>query len=306
MPIYLTIVPIFLLVALGWFARRVGLLTSEFMVPANRLVFYIGIPAMLFVSLAKASLKASIQAQMVLYTMAALVLGCLTAWLAAHRMRITGATAGSFVQSAFHGNFGYIGFAVVFFYLGEAGLVRASFLAGFLMILQNTLAVLILQFYAPPEGGGRHGGRTFLKIAGNPVICAALAGMAYSFSGLPMPQVAERSLKILAGMALPLALLIIGGSLNFQAIRSGLALAAGSAAIKLLITPAIAFGFYRLVGLGPAEYLPGLILLACPTATVTYVMAREMGGAPHLAVTTISVSTLLSMATLAGWLALAR
>jgi predicted permease len=276
------------------------------MVPANRLVFYIGIPAMLFVSLAKASLQASIQAQMVLYTMAALVLGCLTAWLAAHRMRIDGATAGSFVQSAFHGNFGYIGFAVVFFYLGEAGLVRAGFLAGFLMILQNTLAVLILQFYAPSEGGGRHSGRTFLKIAGNPVICAALAGMAYSLSGLPMPVVAERSLKILAGMALPLALLIIGGSLNFQAIRSGLALAAGSAAIKLLITPAIAFGFYRLAGLAPAEYLPGLILLACPTATVTYVMAREMGGAPHLAVTTISVSTLLSIATLAGWLALAR
>jgi predicted permease len=306
MQIYLTIVPIFLLVALGWFARRVGLLTSEFMVPANRLVFYIGIPAMLFVSLAKASLQASIQAQMVLYTMAALVLGCLIAWLAAHRMRIDGATAGSFVQSAFHGNFGYIGFAVVFYYLGEAGLVRASFLAGFLMILQNTLAVLILQFYAPSEGGCRHGGRTFLKIAGNPVICAALAGMAYSLSGLPMPVVAERSLKILAGMALPLALLIIGGSLNFQAIRSGLTLAAGSAAIKLLITPAIAFGFYRLVGLAPAEYLPGLILMACPTATVTYVMAREMGGAPHLAVTTISVSTLLSIATLAGWLALAR
>jgi predicted permease len=118
--------------------------------------------------------------------------------------------------------------------------------------------------------------------------------------------VAERSLKILAGMALPLALLIIGGSLNFEAIRSGLTLAIGSAAIKLLITPAIAFGFYRLVGLAPVEYLPGLILLACPTATVTYVMAREMGGAPHFAVTTISVSTLLSIGTLAGWLALAR
>jgi predicted permease len=306
MQIYLTIVPIFLLVALGWFARRVGLLTSDFMAPANRLVFYIGIPAMLFVSLAQASLQDSIQAQMVLFTMAALVLGCLIAWLAARRMQINGAMAGSFVQSAFHGNFGYIGFAVVFYYLGEAGLVRASFLAGFLMILQNTLAVLILQLHAPTVGGDRKLGRTLLKIAGNPVICSALAGMAYSLSGLPMPVVAERSLKILAGMALPLALLIIGGSLNFEAIRSGLTLAIGSAAIKLLITPAIAFGFYRLVGLAPVEYLPGLILLACPTATVTYVMAREMGGAPHFAVTTISVSTLLSIGTLAGWLALAR
>ena len=162
MQIYLTIVPIFLLVALGWFARRVGLLTSEFMVPANRLVFYIGIPAMLFVSLAKASLQASIQAQMVLYTMAALVLGSLTSCMAAHRMRIDGATAVSVVQSPFHGNFGNIGFAVVFFYLGEAGLLRAGFLAGFLMILQNTLAVVILQVSAPSEGGRRHSGRTFL------------------------------------------------------------------------------------------------------------------------------------------------
>lgn len=305
MQIYLTIVPIFLLVALGWFARRVGLLTSEFMVPANRLVFYIGIPAMLFISLAKATLRSSIQAHMVLFTMAALVIGCVIAWLAASRMRLSGAMAGSFVQSAFHGNFGYIGFAVVFYYLGEAGLVRASFLAGFLMILQNTLAVLILQFYAPSPGAKPQIGRTVLKIAGNPVICSALAGMAYSLSGLPMPEVAERSLKILGGMALPLALLIIGGSLNFAAIRSGLGLAIGSSAIKLLIVPGVAFGFYRLLGLTPMESLPGLILLACPTATVTYVMAREMGGAPDFAVTTISVSTLFSIFTLAGWLALA-
>ncbi|MFO7497581.1 MAG: AEC family transporter [Desulfobacterales bacterium] len=306
MQIYLTIVPIFLLVALGWFARRVGLLTSDFMVPANRLVFYIGIPAMLFISLAKATLRSSIQAHMVLFTMAALVIGCVIAWLAVSRMRLSGAIAGSFVQSAFHANFGYIGFAVVFYYLGEAGLVRASFLAGFLMILQNTLAVLILQLYAPSMGIRPQMGRTALKIAGNPVICSALAGMAYSLSGLPMPEVAERSLKILSGMALPLALLIIGGSLNFETIRSGLGLAIGSSTIKLLIIPGIAFGFYQLLGLAPMEYLPGLILLACPTATVTYVMAREMGGAPDFAVTTISVSTLFSIFTLTGWLALAR
>ncbi|MCU0556701.1 MAG: AEC family transporter [Desulfobacterales bacterium] len=305
MQIYLTIVPIFLLVALGWVARRLDLLTSEFMIAGNRLVFYIGIPAMLFISLAKATLRTSIQSQMVLLTMAALAIGWIIAWLAAYRMRISGAMAGSFVQSAFHGNFGYIGFAVVFYYLGEAGLVSAGFLAGFLMILQNTLAVLMLQFYAPSMGAKPQLGRTFLKIAGNPVVCSALAGMAYSLAGLPMPEVAERSLKILSGMALPLALLIIGGSLNFETIRSGLALAIGSSAIKLLIIPGIAFGFYQLLGLGPIEYLPGLILLACPTATVTYVMAREMGGAPHFAVTTISVSTLLSIFTLAGWLALA-
>ncbi|MFO7497248.1 MAG: hypothetical protein R6X05_16600, partial [Desulfobacterales bacterium] len=68
MQIYLTIVPIFLLVALGWFARRVGLLTSDFMVPANRLVFYIGIPAMLFISLAKATLRSSIHIRRLRWT----------------------------------------------------------------------------------------------------------------------------------------------------------------------------------------------------------------------------------------------
>lgn len=53
-----------------------------------------------------------------------------------------------FYASGFHGNFGYIGLAVAFYYLGNSGFANASIFAGFIMILQNMLAVTVLQAYS--------------------------------------------------------------------------------------------------------------------------------------------------------------
>jgi malate permease and related proteins len=305
MPIVSTIVPIFLVVILGWgVQQRKNFIPQTFLIPANRLVYYVAIPAMIFQSTAKATLH-DFDLLMVAMTLAAAAIGYGGAWLFCRLKRIENARAASFIQSAGHGNLGYIGLAVAFYYLGEAGLVHASLVAGFLMILQNVLSVIALQAFGPrqnPSGAGRG---FWIRILGNPVILSVLAGLAVSITGLPVPLIIEQTLKIVSGMALPTALLIIGASLSLDRIRERAQLVVGAALFKLLVLPGLGYLFYRLCGIASDGFLPGLILLASPTATISYVMAREMGGDGDLAVATISASTLASAVTFILWLKLA-
>ena len=75
--------------------------------------------------------------------------------------------------------------------------------------------------------------------------------------------------------------------------------------LKLMLLPALGLTFFHFLGLDGVEYLPALILLASPTATVSYVMASEMAGDADLATAAISVTTLVSAVTFTLWLGLA-
>jgi malate permease and related proteins len=304
MSIVTTIVPIFIVVLLGWGVQRRNFIPQSFLVPANRLVYYVAIPAMIFLSTAKASLH-DFDPLMIILTLAAAGIGYAGAWMFCRLKRIENARAASFIQSAGHGNLGYIGLAVAFYYLGEIGLVHASLVAGFLMILQNVLSVIALQAFGPRLNPGEKGRAFWTRILGNPVILSVLAGLVVSLSGFPIPLIFEQTLKIVSGMALPTALLIIGASISLDRIRERATLVVGATFFKLLFLPGLGFLFYRLCDISVDGFLPGLILLASPTATISYVMAREMGGDGDLAVATISASTLASAATFILWLKLA-
>ena len=301
-----TIIPIFSLVALGNIARRRGFLPEAFMEPANRLVYYLAIPAMIFRAISKASLSQQFNVAVMGMTLLAIVCLFAICWIASRLFRMPAAVRGAFIQCSFHGNLGYIGLAVAFYYLGSDGLARASILAAFVMILQNLLAVVVLQSHRLSQVSGSRSRPFFGKIATNPVIGSAFAGILFSGTGLPMPLVLDRSLQILAGLALPMALLIIGGSLSMNRMRERLGAVTGSCFLKLLLLPALGVFFFRAAGHAPGDTLPAIILLASPTATIAYVMAREMEGDTDFAVAAISATTLFSAITFVFWLSVYR
>ena len=78
-----TIIPIFIIILLGWLARAYGFIRSEFIEPANRLVFYLAIPAMVFRSISKASLSIQFDGRVVLLTMLSVGVVFVVAWLLA-------------------------------------------------------------------------------------------------------------------------------------------------------------------------------------------------------------------------------
>ncbi|EMS80311.1 AEC family transporter [Desulfotignum phosphitoxidans] len=304
MPILNTVLPIFSVIFLGWLARRKGYVPPQFIGPANRLVFYFAIPAMVFAAIAKGSLRTDFNPVLLGGTLAAVILCFGLTWGAGVVAKIPRRRFGTFVQSAFHGNLGYIGLAVAFYYLGQEGFVSASLLIGFIMILQNLLSVIILQCYSDknPSRKGTRAGAVLFKIMGNPVIISAVAGICFSLTGLALPMVIARTLEIISGMALPLALLLIGATLNFDLMKAQLKPVLPATGIKLVILPGIGAVCYSLGGLSPEAYVPGLILLASPSATISYVMAVEMNGDADFAVTAISLSTLVSALTFSLWL----
>ena len=302
MNIITTIIPIFIIIIIGWFARWRGFIPPEFISPANRLVYYIAIPAMIFHSISKASLKTQFDAAVLAITLLSVLAVFAVAWSAGKINRVRRGQLGTFIQTAFHGNLGYIGLAVAYYFLGNEGFVRASIIAGFVMILQNFLAVVALQLNSdnPSTAGNRF--EVAFRILGNPVILSAMAGILFSLSGLRIPLIIDRSLDILSGFALPMALLVIGGSLSFELMQLRILRVLSSSFMKLILLPGLGFALYRLFGLASQDYLPGLILLASPTATITYVMAKEMNGDTDFAVAAISISTMFSAITFTLWL----
>jgi predicted permease len=298
-----TIAPIFIVILLGWFLNRRRFIPSSLIGPLNRLVYYLAIPAMIFREVARSSfalyfdpllLAATLLPLLVIFGLALLLGG--RAWSLGPGER------GTFIQSSLHGNLGYIGLAVCYYLLGEKGFTSASILAGFLMLFQNLVSVIGYQLVSTGTGNGRRLWFFIRKIVGNPVIGSALAGMAFSLLEIPIPEMIDRCLTIISGMALPSALLVIGASLSFGLMKSHIRLFLAACLLKLLVLPALGVLAYRLSGIPADRFLPGLILLAAPTATVTFVMAGEMNGSTDLATAAISMSTLLSALTFILWL----
>lgn len=302
MQIVSTIIPIFSIVIIGWLIRLKGFVPPEFLGPANRLVFYIAIPAMIFRSVAKSSFKAQFNLTVLIITLFSVVAVFALAWIAGKITNRERKNLGTYVQSSIHGNLGYIGLAVAYYFMGQEGFVKAGIIGGFIMILQNLLAVTALVLYGKDVPCREN--RLFFvqKIFGNPVILSAMAGILFSVTETPVPEVIGRILDILGDLALPMALLVIGASLSFEVMRLSVFSVISTNFFKLIALPCVGFVLYRVYEISPADYLPGLILLASPTATIAYIMAKEMDGDADFAVAAISASTLISAVTFSFWL----
>jgi len=298
-----TIIPIFLIILTGLILRGIDFLPGHLLGPLNRLVFYVAIPAMIFQKVAEADFQAHFQPVLLAGTLLPPLVIFLLGQATLRVTSMSGSESGTFLQSSYHGNLGYIGLAVAYYYLGDQGLTQASILAGFLMLLQNLLSVWVLR--PDPGTAGRNKALDLVKkILVNPVILSALAGIAFSLFRFPLPEIISRSLSILSGMALPLALIVIGASLSIRLIRAHLGQALASGGFKLVLLPFVGYAAYLGLGLEKAVFMPGLVLLAAPSATVTYVMAAEMHGSPDLASATVTLNTLLSALTYTLWLGL--
>jgi malate permease and related proteins len=303
MLVFSTIIPIFAVVILGFMARKKGFMPPAFLDPANRIVYYLAIPALIFRSVSKASFLTEFNVTVLLVTLSAALMAYLGAWIIGRFTHWPPARIGTFIQCSAHGNLGYIGIPVAFYFIGQSGLAKASILAGFLMIMQNTLSVLALQAHSVEEADtGKKIRDVAQKLIHNPIIMSAAAGMLVSLFQIPLPGVFQRFLDILSGLAPPMSLLLIGAALSLQVMRKNLLSVLGSVAIKVLVLPVTGLILFLMLDVRVEEYLPGLILLATPTATVAYVMAKEMHGDDQFAVAAISTSTIVSAFTYLIWL----
>ena len=292
--LFYTVLPIFSIVFLGYFLKARGLMDPAYIRNANQIVFNVAIPAMLFTEISSAPFWVNFNATAVICSLGAMALLVALAVIAARLLVIPADRRSTFIQSCFHGNIGYMSYAIAYYALGEESFARMAILSSFVTLAQNLLAVWTLTVFTHAPREARTGRVMIRLIVRNPVIVSIFLGIVMSAVGLPLAQPLKKALDILSGMAFPTALLLIGASLSFGAFRVMVREIIGIGALKLLGLPLLGYTLMKAAGVPDGLILPGMILLGAPPATITYVMATELGGHPELAATSISIFTLLS------------
>uniref|UniRef100_UPI0026084BB3 AEC family transporter n=1 Tax=Oceanispirochaeta sp. TaxID=2035350 RepID=UPI0026084BB3 len=144
-----------------------------------------------------------------------------------------------------------------------------------------------------------------LSMAKNPVMIALLIGIALWLSPLSVPVMVNNTLGLLAQAALPLALLAVGGSLEFRMEHQDRLEISLITVLKLIVMPLSAFAAAIYLKLSPEMTGSLLLMAACPSSISFFVMARNQGHSPSRGAAIVTVTTLvsaLSAALIAGYL----
>lgn len=288
-----TTLPILLWLAGGHALKRTNRLSDAFVHDANRLVFTWCLPTLLFLNTARSSIVDSWQGDLIgyaaIFTLATIVLlWWITPVFTSDRSR-----RGVFVQGAYRGNMGIIGLAMVVNAFGQEVIPLASLYLAFITLIYNLAAIVVLQ-----AGQTRLSPvKLVIQLFRNPLIIGVLLGLAWSITGWSLPNLANSTLQGLADLTLPVALICVGASLQFQSLRNNRYLVMVASGFKLVVIPVLAVSIAYLLGFR-AEALGILFLMmASPTAAASFVMARAMTPWGELAAEIIVVTTFFSLLT---------
>jgi hypothetical protein len=292
------VAPVFLLIALGYFVKRINVINENFVDVTSKFVFNVSLPALVFISIAEIDLSTAIDFDQIIYIYAATLVSFFLTWILAIPFIKEPKNLSVFVQGAYRSNYAIVGFAIISKLFGDSALGKAAIILAFALPLYNVLAVIILTVPFRKERK-LNITRTLIEILLNPLILGVIVGLPFSYFKIRIPSVINLTLGFLAELALPLALVGIGGSLNLQNIKKASALAFTSSAIKVILVPLILttggyyFG-YRRIDLGIM-----FVLFGCPTAIVSFIMADAMGANSKLAGNIVLISTIASVFTIA-------
>ncbi|AUY32297.1 AEC family transporter [Pseudomonas sp. PONIH3] len=289
-----TLVPIILLIALGTWLRVRGFLAETFWPGAERLSYYVLLPSLFLHGLATANLDGVPVLGMVGVLMLSTLLGALLLVLYQAVASHDGGDFTSVFQGGVRFN-NYIGATLAAGLYGAAGIALAAVANAAIVPLVNLLCVLVFARFS-----ARHSSpTTVLKaIFANPLIIGCAAGLLLRVTGLGLPAGLEPTVKALGQAALPLGLLCVGAALGGARLGQQLRPVLAASLFKFLIMPVATWGLCRLLGLSGQAAVVAVLFQALPTASSSYVMARQMGGNAPLMATIIALQTIAAAATL--------
>ncbi|WP_404424814.1 AEC family transporter [Nibricoccus sp. IMCC34717] len=300
MTVFNVLAPVFLLIALGAALVRTRFVSEAFLRETNRVTYWLGLPALLFTSLAASFHDASASKALLLTLVAATFAVVALAYVACVLLKLPFASYGTFVQASFRGNLAYVGLPIIYALPAVSEGLRAAVTVAIapMLVLYNCVAVVAL--IASQHKLELRTLKPLLKqLATTPPLLATLAGIGWAVSGWHMPHAIYQSLEWLGQMALPLALLGIGGALaRSQTGREWKAPSIG-ALLKIGVGPALGWLLAPMFGLSHIETVAAALLLACPTAGISYTMVTQLRGDEELASATILLSTVGAVASLA-------
>lgn len=283
---FTTVSPIFIIIGIGVLLRRIKLIDTDICGHITKLVYYVFLPALLLHSFVGNNHSSALNSSILLVILLTLFIQFVVSWLIAVLSGKRGIGRGMFASGCCWGNVAIIGFGLAQALYGEVGLQRAVIFSGITLPLH-----LITGYIAM----GRSFSVLLRRIVINPVIMSFALGQVLNLLSFQMPQMASEILGILGRASLPLALVAIGGSLEFNRKQWHLNESLIMSAMKLLFMPLLAFLLARFFGLEDAWIGTIVVGFSCPIAVSFFVISRSMGieasrGAAIITTSTVAAS----------------
>lgn len=290
--------PVFLVMILGWWLKRSGFLTDEFVSVADKLVFKVALPVLVFKDIAGADLSNDFELKFVLFCFLGTCIFFGVTWLLAELFMKDKSMIGSFVQGAFRGSAAILGIAFAQNIYGDSGLVPMMIVAS--IPLFNIFSVLVLVRSANAGETDRKAviKKTLKGIVTNPIIIGIVLGIPFALLRFEFPVILQKSISSVASLSTPLALLAIGAGFSTGEAMKRIKLTVIAAAIKLVVIPGVFLPLAIWMGFRGEALVAMLILTGAPTTVSSYIMAKNMGNDDALASSIVVMTTLFSSVTL--------
>jgi malonate transporter len=283
------LLPDFALIVAGFLICRHTPLNRPVWDGAERLVYYLLFPVLLFSAIVRDPLRPGAALPLAVAGVGVTLVGIAAAYALRRLPGVDPGLHASGAQAAFRFN-SYVALAVVERMAGTPGLASMALVVSLVVPLCNVAAVYPL---------ARHGGHGYLReLARNPLIVATVSGLLFNLLGLRLPEIVSFSLGRVGAAALPVGLMAVGAGLRLGALREAPSLAAALLAVRHLLLPVSALAFAFGLSLPPVQQTALVIFAALPTASSVYVLAVRMGGHGPYAAGLVTVSTLLGMLSL--------
>jgi hypothetical protein len=290
------VAPVFVIVFLGMFLKRIHILDDHFIQVSSRLVFMVALPALVFHKISQTDITQVLSIRQIALAYVSLLLFFTVLWGVGHVISDP-RERGAFMQGSFRSNYAILGFALIQNAFGDHALANAAVLLAFVMPLYNIMSVtaLILPLQHSHKRPLRH---TLYHIILNPLILAAVLALPVSYLSVPIPAMLNKSIGYIASVTLPIALLGIGGSLSGAGISRHFRWSALASFFKLIVMPVCFTTLAVYLGFRGESLAVLFFLFAAPSAVAGYPMARAMGSSGELAGNIILMSTLGAIITL--------
>lgn len=297
--VFAALLPVFLLIALGYLLRQHLLKEEAHWIGLERLVYFVLFPALLVLTLARANLSAvPVGGTGGALMLAVLAMGALCLMLRrplATHLSVDGPAFTSMFQAATRWQT-FVALAVAGNLYGDVGIALASVAMVAMIPLLNVMSVSVLARYARPQRLSWPA--LMLTVARNPFIWACAVGLGLNLLRVPLHPVFVDFADALGRSALAIGLLVVGAGLQLRQLVKPSAPAILTVIAKLVLMPAMAVGFALLFQLSG----PSLVVVGCcasvPAASNAYVLAREMGGDAPLLAQILTLQTIAALVTM--------
>ncbi|MCK9993350.1 MAG: malonate transporter [Alphaproteobacteria bacterium] len=289
------LLPVFLIIALGWGIRRAGFADDALWPPLERMIYFILFPCLLVQNLATADLGGIDIIPLGAALLSAIFLMAGSLSLLRTRLNLSGPEYSSLFQGAVRWN-GFAGIAAASSLYGTAGLALMAVAIALMVPTVNLLSIYVLTRHASTEPASLRA--ALIAVIRNPLILSCLTGIALNVSGFGLAPIIDSTLNVLGSAALPLGLLAVGAALDLSHMRqfgSTILLGTGLKMLGMPLLVAMTTGIFGVEGLTRDI---AILCASVPGATSAYILARQLGGDASMMAGMITASTVSALVTM--------